>query len=159
MSVSTTEKQLTGLLSRTLGKLSRRELLSPLLEKLILDANWPEEWALKVHNEERVVDGYFHPSSDALSPELYLYYKFHPDSRLVYERFYPATIMAFQIGSALHSMLQSMLIHLGLTSEEECEVSFVNTERWVSGTVDVRRVQIPNGPCSTTRVQVNSVVA
>jgi hypothetical protein len=42
-------------------------------------------------------------------------------------------------------MVQSILIHLEFTTKEEVEVSFVNEARHASGTIDVRKVWLPNG--------------
>jgi len=129
-------------------------MLLPHLEKAMLTADWPLEYAIRVVNKERQWDGYFHPSSDADSELLYLYYRFHPRYHLDYERPGPELEMTFQVGNAYHAIMQSMLIHLGFTTEEECERSFVSQERWCSGTLDVRKLYLPDG--STPPLEIKS---
>lgn len=124
-------------------------ILTPHLERELLvrgEHVWPDEYAIKVYNKERKWDGYFHPSSHAAQPGKVLYYLFHPDPEVRAKQPPPSVelIMTFQVGSAYHSMLQSMLINLGFTTEEDCEVSFVNKERHCSGTLDVRQVTLPD---------------
>jgi len=149
-------QNLQGLLSRTISKLSRNESLTPYLEQAIVQANWPEEYAIKVHNKERVWDGYFHPSSDAANEELFLYYKFSEAGRLKWEPFSPGSIMAMQIGSAIHALVESMLIHLEFTTPEFCEVPFINEKNWCSGTVDVQRVTLRDGSGETPPIEIKS---
>lgn len=134
-------------LERTLASYQRNEVITPYLEEALALADWPEEYPVKVYNKERKWDGMFHPSSDITAGEMALYYKFHPKYRgmLQEERITPTLQMTFQIGSACHSIIQSMLIHLGFTTEEEVEVKFVNEEKSISGTTDVRTVTLPNG--------------
>jgi len=136
-----------GLLDRTLSTISRGELVTPYIEQAIVQANWPEEYPVKVYNKERVWDGYFHPSSDAYAGEILLYCKFNPELQggLLPEIISPSLAMTFQVGSALHAIVQSMLIHLGFTTEEEVEVHYVNEERHTSGTTDIRRLTLPTG--------------
>lgn len=136
-----------GLLDRTLSTISRSEIITPYLEQAIMTSDWPEEYPVKVYNKERVWDGYFHPSSDPHAGEYLLYCKFHPElqKKLLKEYISPTLAMTFQIGSALHAIVQSMLIHLGFTTEDEVEVKYVNEERHTSGTTDVRRLTLPNG--------------
>lgn len=133
---------------RLTDQITHGGVLTPYLEQALLfyaDKVWPTEYAIKVVNKERRWDGYFHPSSHANVPELLLYYLFHPDIRVKQESHTVSEIMTFQIGSAYHAVVQSMLIHLGFTTPEECEVSFVNEDRWCSGTVDVRKINVPDG--------------
>lgn len=137
---------LEKMLGRTLSSLKTESLLTHHFERAIMLQDWPEEYPIKVYNKERKWDGYFHPSSDATADPLFLYYKFHPDFHLQQERLDPTTVMTFQIGSALHAMMQSMLIHIGFTSEEFVEVQYVNEEIWSSGTTDVQRAWTPSHP-------------
>lgn len=138
------ETSLNKFLSRGLEKIQRKQWLTPYFEQALLTANWPEEYAIRIYNKERQKDGYFHPSGDCAPDPLYLYYKFHPQYHLEQERFTPQTIMTFQVGHAYHALVQSLFIHLGFTTEEECEVSFRNEQRRASGTVDVRKLWLPN---------------
>ena len=134
---------------RTMKNSNKEEgLLVPYLNQEITrlgDNVWPEEYAIKLYNKERVWDGYFHPSVHAAAAELALYYEFHPDWNIRAPQSNVDKIMTFQVGSAYHSLLQSMFIHMGLTTEEEVEVGFTNEERWVSGHIDIRKIWLPNG--------------
>lgn len=141
-------------LGRTLESLHKKQLLTPHFERALLGADWPEEYAIRVVNKERIWDGRFHPSGDADADLLYLYYRFHPDYHLDYERPSPELEMTFQIGNAYHAVVQSMLIHLGFTSMDECERGFVNDKHWCSGTLDIRKVFLPNG--DTPPVEIKS---
>jgi hypothetical protein len=136
-----------GVLDRTLSTISRGELITPYIEQAVMTADWPPEYPVKVYNKERVWDGYFHPSSDPYAGEILLYCKFNPELQkgLLPEHISPSLAMTFQVGSALHAIIQSMLIHLGFTTEEEVEVSYVNEERHTSGTTDIRKLTLPNG--------------
>lgn len=136
-----------GILDRTLNTISRGELITPYIEQAVMTNNWPSEYPVKVYNKERVWDGYFHPSSDAYAGEMLLFCKFSPKYRegLLPEVITPSLAMTFQVGSALHAIVQSMLIHLGFTTEDEVEVNYVNEERHTSGTTDIRKLTLPNG--------------
>lgn len=128
---------------RTLQTVANNDILLPLVEEGIMRQDWPEEYPIKVYNKERIWDGYFHPSSDALMGDLELFYKFSPRYFYQEERLTPTSILTMQIGSAFHSLFQSLLIHLGLTAEEYVEVSFKDEERHCSGTIDVQQLVIP----------------
>ena len=134
-------------LERTLASYQRNEVITPFLEEALVKADWPEEYPVKVYNKERKWDGMFHPSSDILAGELQLYYKFHPEFRgmLQEERITPTLQMTFQMGSVAHSIIQNMLIHLGFTTLDEVEVKFLDKEKGISGTTDVRKLTLPNG--------------
>jgi hypothetical protein len=136
---------LDAILGRTLDKISRRALITPLFEKALVTQDFPAEYSLTVCNKERIPDGLFHPSSDAAMAPLLLYYKFHPEYELQRERVAPQLSMAFHIGDAYHAFMQSTFIHLGFTTLEECEVSFRSEERHASGTVDIRKFFLPDG--------------
>ena len=107
----------------------------------------PDEYPVKIFNYPREFDNMYHPSSDIEAGELQLYYKFHPELRLQCqeERISPTLAMTFQVGSAFHSIIQNMLIHLGLTSLEKVEVKFKNEERMIAGAVDVLELTTPDG--------------
>lgn len=142
---------------RLVDGISRNEVLVPLIETALLsDARsaWPVEYPIRVTNKERVDDGYFHPSSDAGADALFLYYKFAPFHHLDAERIPPELLLTFQVGAAYHALLQSILVNAGLVDEQECEVPFTNHERRCSGTVDVRRVKMPDG--TTPPVEIKS---
>jgi len=134
-------------LERTLASFQRNEVITPYIEEALVKADWPEEYPVKVYNKERKWDGMYHPSSDVLAGEMQLYYKFNPEFRsmLQEERPTPTLEMTFQIGSAFHAIGESMLVHLGLTTLEECEVHFRNEEKKISGTTDIRTLTLPNG--------------
>ena len=136
-----------GILDRTLSSLTNKGIITPYIEEAIAKADWPAEYPVKVYNKERVWDGYFHPSSDAHAGEYLLYCKFNPELNEKLEKEYisPTLAMTFQVGSALHAIVQSMLIHLGFTTEDEVEVSYVNEERHTSGTTDIRKLTLPDG--------------
>jgi len=123
-------------------------LLTPILEKALLtraSQAWPEEYPIRVYNKERHWDGFFHPSSHCDTPEMLLYYMFNPKVDLPIEKHSIDTIMNFQVGSVLHAMVQSLLIETELTTVDEVEVEFKNTEHNVTGTVDVRKIFLPSG--------------
>ena len=134
-------------LERTLASYQHGEVITPHLEEALVHANWPEEYPVKVYNKERKFDNMYHPSGDTMAGEMELYYKFHPDWRplLQEERISPTLQMTFQVGSAFHSIIQSMLIHLGFTTIDEVEVKFLNKERMIAGAVDVLRLTTPDG--------------
>jgi len=134
-------------LERTLASIQNSEPITPYLEEALIHADWPEEYPVKVFNKERKFDNMYHPSSDTMAGEMELYYKFHPDWRplLQAERISPTLQMTFQVGSAFHSIIQSMLIHLGFTTMDKVEVKFVNEERMIAGAVDVLELTLPNG--------------
>ena len=134
-------------LERTLATYKNNEPITPHIEEALLHADWPEEYPVKVFNKERKFDNMYHPSSDVTAGELQLYYKFHPELRLQCqeERISPTLQMTFQVGSAFHSIIQSMLIHLGFTTMEEVEVKFKNEERMCAGAVDILKLRTPDG--------------
>jgi hypothetical protein len=108
---------------------------------------FPEEYPVKVFNKERKFDNMYHPSSDVTAGELQLYYRFHPEMRLLCQeqRMTPTLAMTFQVGSVFHSVLQNLLIHLGFTSLDKVEVKFRNEERMIAGAVDVLELVTPDG--------------
>lgn len=135
-------------LRRLFDGVSRREILVPLLEQKLIEKgenSWPEEYAIRIYNKERKFDGYFHPSSHAEASDFLLYYMMHPQWRdkLLPPNHSPDTIMNFQVGSAFHALIQSMLIEMGLTKKEDVEVPFVNVKRNCSGTIDIKKLWIP----------------
>ena len=133
---------------RLTDSMAAGQILVPYLERALVtrgEGAWPSEYAIHVYNKERMWDGYFHPSSHANVSELQLYYEFHPDYRAQRDPPNVETIMTFQVGSAFHALVQSMLIELGFTTPGEVEVSFVNEARHCSGTSDVRRLTLPSG--------------
>jgi len=136
-------------LSRTLATYQRGEIITPHLEEALAKNNivWPEEYSIKVYNKERKFDNMYHPSTDVSKGELELYYKFHPELRLLLkeERISPTLAMTFQIGSAFHSVIQSMLIHLGFTAEDKVEVKVWNEENMVAGAIDILELTLPDG--------------
>jgi hypothetical protein len=134
-------------LDRTLASIQRKEPITPYLEESLIHANWPEEYPVKVYNKERLFDNMYHPSSDTTMGEMALYYKFHPDLRLQceQERISPTLQMTFQVGSAFHSIIQSMLIHLGFTTEDKVEAKVWNEERMIAGAIDILELTTPDG--------------
>jgi len=138
---------MSSFLDRTLQSYQNNEPITPFIEEALIKADWPEEYPVKVYNKERKFDNMYHPSSDTTAGELQLYYKFHPDWRplLQEERIGPTLQMTFQVGSAFHSIIQSMLIHLGFTTMDQVEVKFKNEERMIAGAVDVLELTTPDG--------------
>ena len=135
-------------LNRTLSSFAKKEVIVPHIESALIKNNtWPEEYPVKVYNKERVWDGMFHPSSDSDLGEYQLYYKFHPDfhNLLEVESISPSTKLTFQIGSALHAVIQNLLIQLGFCTLDDVEVKFINKDRMMSGTVDILHLRLPNG--------------
>lgn len=140
--------QKPSLFRRMSDSISSGGVLTPWLERELVtkgENSWPEEYSIRVVNKERHHDGYFHPSGHASASELQLFYEFSPEYQTVHENIGVNQIMMFQVGSAYHALIQSMLIHMGLTTEEEVEVSFVSEKRHCSGTLDIRRLTLPNG--------------
>jgi len=138
---------MASFLDRTLQSYQNNEPITPFIEEALIKADWPEEYPVKVYNKERKFDNMYHPSSDTTAGELQLYYKFHPDWRplLQEERIGPTLQMTFQVGSAFHSIIQSMLIHLEFTTMDKVEVKFKNEERMIAGAVDVLELTTPDG--------------
>ena len=136
-------------LDRTLATIQRKEPITPYLEEALIKNGvvWPEEYSVKVYNKERKFDNMYHPSSDVLAGEMQLYYKFHPELRLQLdeERISPTLQMTFQVGSAFHSVIQSMLIHLGFTTEDKVEVKIWNPDRMIAGAIDILELTTPDG--------------
>lgn len=135
-------------LERTLSAYQNSEPITPYLEQALMKGDFvPNEYPVKIFNYPRVFDNMYHPSSDIEAGEFQLYYKFHPDWRplLQEERISPTLAMTFQVGSAFHSIIQNMLIHLGLTTLDKVEVSFKNEERMIAGAVDVLELTTPDG--------------
>jgi len=135
-------------LERTLATYKRGEIITPYLEEALAKGIvWPEEYPVKVYNKERKFDNMYHPSTHVDKGELQLYYMFHPELRLLLqeERISPTLVMTFQIGSVFHSVIQSMLIHLGFTTQDKVEVKVWNEERMVAGAIDVLELKLPDG--------------
>ncbi len=135
-------------LERTLASRQKKEVLIPYIEDALLKKDtWPEEYPVKVYNKERIFDGMFHPSTDTELGDYQLYYKFHPDFHglLEFEILSPTSKLTMQIGSALHAVIQSMLIELGFCELKDVEVKFVNQEKLISGTVDILVLRLPDG--------------
>ena len=134
-------------LDRTLASIQRSEPITPYIEEALIHGDWPEEYPVKVYNKERKFDNMYHPSSDTTAGEMQLYYKFHPELRhqLSEERISPTLQMTFQVGSAFHSVIQSMLIHLGFTSMDKVEAKVWNEERMIAGAIDILELTTPDG--------------
>jgi len=133
---------------RLTDRIASGELLTPWLERELVtlgENSWPDEYSIRIVNKERRHDGYFHPSGHASAPELQLFYEFSPEHETIHESLSASDVMMFQVGSAYHALIQSMLIHMGLTTEDEVEHDFKNEERHCSGTLDIRRLTLPNG--------------
>jgi len=135
-------------MERTLASMQKKEVIVPYIEEALIKNNsFQEEYSIRVQNKERVFDGMFHPSSDTELGEYQLYYKFHPEFHdlLDVENLSATSKLTMQIGSALHAVLQSVLIQLGFCTMDDVEVKFVNNERMISGTVDILKLRLPNG--------------
>jgi hypothetical protein len=139
---------MSSFLERTLAAYQNDEPITRYIEEALMKGDiFPEEYPVKVYNKERKFDNMYHPSSDVMAGELQLYYRFHPEKRLLLqsERISPTLAMTFQVGSAFHSIIQNMLIHMGFTTLEQTEVKFVNEERMIAGAVDVLELSTPDG--------------
>jgi hypothetical protein len=139
---------MSSFLERTLAAYQNDEPITRYIEEaLMLGDVFPEEYPVKVYNKERKFDNMYHPSSDVTAGELQLYYRFHPEMRLLCQeqRMTPTLAMTFQVGSVFHSVLQNLLIHLGFTSLDKVEVKFRNEERMIAGAVDVLELVTPDG--------------
>jgi len=139
---------MSSFLERTLAAYQNDEPITKYIEEaLMLGDVFPEEYPVKVYNKERKFDNMYHPSSDVTAGELRLYYKFHPEERLLCleERISPTLAMTFQVGSVFHSVIQNLLIHMGFTTLEKVEVKFVNEDRMIAGAVDVLELVTPDG--------------
>lgn len=141
-------QKVSSFLERTLAAYQNDEPITRYIEEaLMLGDVFPEEYPVKVFNKERKFDNMYHPSSDVTAGELQLYYRFHPEMRLLCQeqRMTPTLAMTFQVGSVFHSVLQNLLIHLGFTSLDKVEVKFRNEERMIAGAVDVLELATPDG--------------
>jgi hypothetical protein len=135
-------------LDRSLASFAKKEVIIPFLEEaLIKDNSFLEEYSIRVINKERIFDGMFHPSSDTELGEYQLYYKFHPKFHdlLENERLSPTSKLTMQIGSALHAVIESVLVQLGFCKMDDVEVKFIDKKRMISGTVDILKLRLPNG--------------
>lgn len=136
-----------------LNRLASRDLILPYLESGLLADNWPPSYTIEIDSspyygldEDGKPDGYFHPSSHALLGERELYYRFHPDTRdkMAWERNSLQRQMGFAMGSALHGVIQTQLVMMGLVAPEDVEVEYTNEEHHVRGRIDWLATH-PNG--------------
>ena len=75
---------MSSFLERTLAAYQNDEPITRYIEEaLMLGDVFPEEYPVKVYNKERKFDNMYHPSSDVTAGELQLYYRFHPEMRLL----------------------------------------------------------------------------
>lgn len=130
---------------KVLGRLAEQDLILPYFEVAMLADNWPDEYIVKIDSrpyygldDEGKPDGYFHPSTHPTLGERELYYRFHPDTRdnMLWERNSVQRQMAFAVGSALHSVVQTQMVMAGLVTPEDIEVEYVNDEHHVRGRID-----------------------
>lgn len=128
-----------------LNRLASRDLILPYFESGMLADNWPPSYTIEIDSspyygldEDGKPDGYFHPSSHALLGERELYYRFHPDTRdkMVWERNSLQRQLGFAMGSALHGVVQTQMVMMGLVAPEDVEVEYVNEEHHVRGRID-----------------------
>ncbi len=133
-------------LDRLFKAVAANEVLVPKMEQAALAGNWPREFPIRCSFGEHKSDGYFHPSSDCTLTPLQLYYKHSKFFDNPSEKFGANTMMNFIVGTAFHAVVQSMMIHVGLTEEQYVEVPFKSEERHCSGTVDVSKVFVEGDP-------------
>lgn len=92
-------------------------LLKPLLYRYFNDAQFPDEWTVtfrKEEQEDRVPDGWFHPSEHPTKTERQLYYYLaEPGTWQGWRPDYTLR-MSVLMGSAVHDFLQMGLKHLGV---------------------------------------------
>lgn len=130
------------------ARLSQRELLTPYLEKAMLDDKWPNSYQVTVDSSPYTgfADGWFHPSTHCFSDERFLQMSVDPryKDRLVPERMSLQSRMTIAMGSALHAVVQTQFLIAGMIREEDIEVSLVNEEVHGRGSMDFR-IYHPNG--------------
>lgn len=119
-----------------LNSVVSEEILVPKLEVAMAEWNWPESFPIEVYPGDPEPDDYYHPSTDPQLEPLQLYYKFHPGYERLSQRFDTETMVAMLLGSASHSIIQALLIHLGLVRREDVEVEFVHKESNFCGHID-----------------------
>ena len=135
-------------------RLAQKELILPFFESAMMADNWPTSYSVKIDSSpyygltpEGKPDGYFHPSTHALMGARELYYRFHPDTRdqIISERRTLQSHVTLAIGSSLHGVVQTQMQMAGLiTSEDDIELEYVNTDHHVRGRADFV-VSHPNG--------------
>ena len=150
-------------------RLARKELITPYLESAMIADNWPDKYTIEVDSSPYygTGDGYFHPSSHAISgaynnaSERYLYYLFHPEHRrhLVWERRTSQSQITLAVGSALHAVVQTQMQMAGLiASPEDIEVEYINHEHHLRGRNDFI-VTHPNGGRIPVELKTQNVFA
>ncbi len=125
----------------------------PYFELAMLKSEWPDSYTVEIDSSPYygTDDGFFHPSTHAVDTEYnntgarYLYYLYHPEfkDKLVFERRTIQSELTLAMGSSLHGILQTQLLMMGLTKEEDIEVEYTNRTHWVRGRLDVI-VTLPN---------------
>lgn len=91
--------------------------VKPLLFQYFTRAEFPDEWTVtfrKVETDDRVPDGWFHPSEHPLMTERQLYYYLAEPEQWKGWRPDYAMRMAVLMGSATHDFVQMGMNHMGL---------------------------------------------
>lgn len=129
-------------------------IVLPYFELGMLKSEWPDSYLVEIDSSPYygAGDGFFHPSTHAVDTEYnntgarFLYYMYHPEfkDKLVFERRTIQSELTLAMGSSLHGILQAQLKMMGLTTDEDIEVEYVNRTHWVRGRLDVI-VTLPDG--------------
>lgn len=129
-------------------------LVTPYIKQFLIQHDFPEKYTLNPAAYMEEVEGFphkwndrFHPSSDIAPSELDLYNAKHPviGPTLKRESFTPSSMIAMQVGTAMHAMFEAVLVQIGLTTKDECEIFFKEETLGISGLCDIRKVHIPEG--------------
>jgi hypothetical protein len=148
------------------SSLADKDLLLPYLKAAIRSASWPESYTITVDSSPYygTGDGYFHPSTHAVSTAFnnadarYLYYRFHPEHRdhLVFDERDTQAEMTMAMGSALHAVIQTQFQMAGILRPENVEVDYLIKEHHVRGRIDMIVDHPAEGPLVTEFKTINS---
>lgn len=129
-------------------RLASKEKITPYLESGLLADNWPDKYTIEIDSSPYygLGDGKFHPSTHPLLGERLLWYMFHPEYRdkLIQEKRSVMGEMTLAMGSAIHGIMQTQLVMMGLCKEEDIEVEYRNDQYNVRGRLDFK-VNHPDG--------------
>lgn len=132
-------------LLRTLS-VGRGTILVPHIESYQSRGKFPPTWQIEIRNE-KVSDGYYHPSSHALTPVKRLWQE--KKGLILPEKITPSLRRTFDCGHMWHGYLQSILIEMGVVKPENVERHMkyvITTDQGScigSGTGDLVDVEIP----------------
>jgi hypothetical protein len=130
-----------------MASMSSESLVSPHIECALMEQHEAPSYTIKIDHGEHKWNERFHPSSDLLIPERELYNLKHPVIGPTYKRapMTASSLIAVQLGTAIHAMFEALLVDLNLTTKEECEVYFREDTLGISGLCDIRNLILPDG--------------